>query len=102
VARPIVAGHGWGTAYSALGDDLDAAVGHVDGRVVVSRVRRTRDPGRPLLGTALVLSGTRPRRGKIEVDDSARWQDVVSRAQESRCRLSMVGNAASSGHRRRS
>src|SRR4030095_6639205 len=31
-----------------FGDDLDGAIDHLDGRLVVHRVRRTRDAGRPL------------------------------------------------------
>jgi len=30
-----------------LGDDLDVAVGHFDGALIVNRIRRTWDPGRP-------------------------------------------------------
>ena len=55
-----------------LGDDLDGAVGHLDGRLVVDGVRRTRDAGGPslrlghgVLGHELVTQVREDR----EVDD---------------------------------
>jgi len=51
-----------------LRDDLNGAVDHLDGRLVVDGVRRTPDLGGPPLASTRVFSGiiSWPRCGKIE------------------------------------
>ena len=57
-----------------LGDDLDGAVDHLDGRLVVDRVRRARDAGRPLLrlGHGVARQTACQVREDREVDDAQR------------------------------
>ena len=70
--RPL-AGFAWFARWGqelpvSLGHDFDRAVGHFDGRLIVNRIRRIRDRGRPsfCLGHGIARQVLRTRCGQIE------------------------------------